>query len=74
MKRPKIKIHPIWLAMMFSTVGIIGTRLVYGSITGHASFLQTIVGIILLVGAVITVGIPLAYSMYWHRELRVRKS
>jgi uncharacterized membrane protein HdeD (DUF308 family) len=72
MKQRKIKMPPIWMAMALSVAGIIGTRLVYASIAEPTSFLQTIIGIILLVVALITVGTPLAYSMYWRRELKER--
>lgn len=74
MKQLKIKIPPIWMAIALSVAGIIGMRFVYASITGHSSLLQTIVGIVLLVAALITVGTPLAYSMYLRRELKERNS
>ncbi|KPV40820.1 hypothetical protein [Alicyclobacillus ferrooxydans] len=72
-KQPNVKVPPIWVALVLSIAGIIGTRMVYASVTGNNSLINTLVGSVLLVGAVVAVGTPLAFSMHLRRELKARK-
>ena len=72
MKKHSILMPPIWLALVLSFVGIIGMNLVYQSLTS-GGVVKGVIGGVLLVLGVITVGTPLAFARMYRKDLRETK-
>lgn len=70
-QRPRF-LPPIWLALILSFIGIVGMNLVYQSVTS-GGLARGIMGTILLIIGVVSVGTPLAFARIVRKEQRAKE-
>jgi len=61
MMRGRYFIPPMWLTMILTAFGIVGTRFVYSGLVDGAWKLG-LLGVVLMVVAIVSLGTPLAYA------------
>lgn len=69
MRRGQFFIPPMWLMVVLTGVGIVGTRLVYGAIM-NGTWQWGIAGALMMTAAMVMLGTPLAYATVLKKAAR----